>query len=74
MTAAEYGWNHVIVLDWSAASTLVKPVFTTLLNGTVPVCVSVIGTANAAVLVASNTPAIKHTANLFIFHFSFLTG
>jgi hypothetical protein len=32
------------------------------------------GTANAAVLMASKALAIKHTANLFIFHFSFLTG
>jgi hypothetical protein len=74
MTAAEYGWNHVIVLDQSVAKLLVKPVFTRLLNGTSPDCVTVTGTANAAVLMASNTLAIKHTATLFIFHFSFLTG
>jgi hypothetical protein len=73
MAAAENGWNHVIVLDRSAAKVLVKPEFTRLPPGTSPACVTVIGVANAAVLVASNRPATIQTATiLFIFRFSFL--
>jgi hypothetical protein len=74
--AAENGCHQVIVPLSPVATPvlLVNPELTVLLEVRDPDDRSTVtGEANAAVLMASKTPAIRHTATvLFIFHFSFL--